>query len=25
MGMTFWLERLGADLNGPAVTGPPEI
>jgi class 3 adenylate cyclase/tetratricopeptide (TPR) repeat protein len=25
MGMTFWLERLGADLNGPAVTGPAEI
>ena len=25
MGMTFWLERLGADLAGPAVTGPPEI
>ena len=25
MGMTFWLERLGEDLAGPAVTGPPEI
>jgi tetratricopeptide (TPR) repeat protein len=25
MGMTFWLERLGDDLAGPAVTGPPEI
>jgi hypothetical protein len=25
MQMTFWLERLGDDLAGPAVTGPPEI
>ena len=25
MRMTFWLDRLGTDLVGPAVTGPPDV
>ena len=25
MDMTFWLERLGEELAGPAVSGPPAI